>query len=106
MEPQPISFYQIDFLARSIAKKFNLETKHDKYINEKKDVLAQHKGKKRISKDVYIRKQNFYKMPLHENGSPEYTEEGFRITREMIDWDVMEFYGYSCYNKSYEELYK
>ncbi len=89
-----------------IHKKFNLQKKYDKYVNEKRDVLGQHKGKKRVSKNAYTREHNFYKMPLDKDGSPEYSEELFCKAREMVDWDVMDFYGYSCYNTTYGELHK
>lgn len=91
---------------KMVHEKFDLEMKHDKYINEKRDVLAQHKGKKRISNNQYNRKQNFYKMPLNKDNAPAIDIKTFNMIRDKIDWDIMKFYGYSCYNKSYEELYK
>lgn len=89
----------------AIQNKFNLLNTYDSFIDEKRDVLGQSKGRKRIGHTIYNQKLNDLRMPLNEKEEPIYSRLDFDRIRKNIDWDVMKFYGYEKYDDNYESLY-
>tara|TARA_R110002020_G_scaffold46994_7_gene134067 strand:+ start:592 stop:1314 length:723 start_codon:yes stop_codon:yes gene_type:complete len=77
----------------------------ESYSDESRDVLGQHKGQKRIGHSIYSQRFNIHAMPLLESGIPALGISTFDRIRKEVDWQVMEYYGYSNYNKDYDELY-
>ena len=90
----------------SIGKQLQLQNRLETFSNESKDVLGQHKGQKRIGHKAYSQKFNKMRMPLDSAGEPIYDHETFERIREEIDWEVVNYYGYECYNDTYENLYE
>ena len=88
-----------------VHKELNLTKVMEEYSNEKREVLGQHKGQKRIAYSAYSQNFNTQMMPLRRSGEPAFGISTFDRIREEIDWKVMEYYGYGEYNKDYEELY-
>ena len=88
-----------------VHKELKLKKVLGEYSNEKRDVLGQHKGQKRIGHSTYGQQFNIHMMPLSDNGAPAFGISTFDRIRKEVDWEVMEYYGYDNYNKDYDELY-
>ena len=88
-----------------IQDKFQLKKSLDDYKNERRDVLGQSKGQKRVGNTFYSQRLNDKKMPLSGDGKPIYNLSDFNRIRDEIDWNVMRFYGYGDYDSDYEALY-
>jgi hypothetical protein len=89
-----------------IYNKLSLAKTLSRYSNEKRDVLGQHKGQKRVGNTAYSQRLNKHSMPLGENGQPIYDRYNFDRIREEVDWAIMARYGYDKYDDNYEELYE
>ena len=88
-----------------MCSRLQLQKKVEVFLNEERDVLGQHRGQKRIGNKSYNQRFNEKRMPLLQNGKPIYDPGDFDRVKREVDWEVMNFYGYGCYNDSYENLY-
>ena len=90
---------------QGLADKFDLERTYDSFANERRDVLGQSQGQKRIGNTFYGQSFNAKGMPLSYNGKPALDQPTYDRVRSKVDWSVAGFYGYGEYDIDYQKAY-